>query len=557
MTTTDTERALAALALDHHLLSPERAVTLIDAAAGDGPRLVRSLLAEIPEAGLLAALAQELGLDYYDLYGTHTGLRVDQGVLNQVPMPFLRTHSAIPMLNEDDQVVVVVANPADLDLRTHFATLFPGLKIGLAARGQIQAKLALSTSMVFLEPETPLATATSTAPLVAPTPRNPLVAWVDNVRETAVAQNTSDVHLEFNGDGTMLLRFRIDGVLRLHPSPLRGRELEVIGILMNRAGMDSANQREPQDGTFSFVASARKIDVRAAMLPQENGTSMVLRLLDSANVSRRLSDMGFNASQLETMERAASSSQGTVIVCGPTGSGKTTTLYAMLREMASIEKNVVTIENPVEYRLPLINQTSVNTGGDRDFGFTKALRAILRMDPDVILVGEIRDAETAKTAMDAAITGHLVLSTVHARDAVGIYTRLAEMGVPAYLVAEAMSVGVSQRLVRRLHDCAQLVTPTTTDLAMYHAAGTPAPDQILRPAGCPGCSNSGYRGRLAVVEVLEPSLTFRQKVLLGAGHDELAEQARADGMVSMMDEGLRLVRDQMTTVEELLRTVSG
>ena len=555
MVTNDTERALAALCLDYHLISPERAATLIELAQGDSAALAIAIVAEIPEDALLSTLATELGITYYDLYGKNSGLRVEQAILDQADMEILRAYSALPLVDVDGNILVAVANPADLDLQAHLATIYPLMRTGLASRRQIQAKLALAVTPGLDLPE--ITAAPSTAPVVAPLPRNPLVAWVDNILATAVAEGASDVHFEFNGDGTMLLRFRIDGILRQHPAPLRGREPEVTGILMNRSGMDAANQREPQDGTFSFVASARKIDVRAAMLPQENGTSIVLRLLDSANVSRRLSDMGFSAAQLSSLERVSRSSQGTVIVCGPTGSGKTTTLYALLREMASIEKNVITIENPVEYRLPLINQTAVSTGGDRSFGFPRALRAILRMDPDVILVGEIRDDETAKTAMDAAITGHLVLSTVHARDAVGIYTRLSEMGVPGYLVAEAMSVGVAQRLVRRLHDCATLTTASEAERQMFRSANAPTPEQVLRPVGCPGCAESGYRGRIAVVEVLEPSLAFRQKVLRGAGHDELSEQARSDGMISMLEEGLRLVRGRLTSIDEILRAVVG
>ena len=555
---TDIDRALAALSLKHNLVSPSRAVQLIDASHGDAEHLASAIAAELSPATLLQAIAEELEYVYADLYANSSPYKTDAELMTRVDRDLMRQHNAIPLLDNNGGVVVAVANPADLDLRLYLHERLPDMRLVLAYAPHIQAKLALAGDPTLdvlsdLEPAPPSTVTSSTPPQL----RSPLVSWVDSVLERGVAQGASDIHFEFNMNGTMLLRFRIDGMLREQPSPLRGREGEVIGILMNRAGMDSANQRDPQDGSFSFTASARKIDVRVAMLPQKNGPSMVLRLLDSANVQRRLSDMGFTENQLRQLETAAKSSHGTIIVCGPTGSGKTATLYALLREVASVEKNVTTIEDPVEYQLPLVNQTQINTVGERTLSFPRALRAMLRMDPDVILVGEIRDDITAKTALDAAITGHLVLSSLHARDTVGIYTRLSEMGVPSYLVAEAMSLGVSQRLVRRLHDCAHLATPSPQDRALYAQMNIPLPAEIMRPIGCPACDNSGFRGRIACVEILVPSHRFKKMVLEGAGHDELSDQARADGMVPMVEEGLRLVRENKTTIQEVLRTVAG
>jgi type IV pilus assembly protein PilB len=554
MSTTDIDRALAVLCLEHQLVTPARAVQLIESAQGDPRRLASLLVTEIPEVVLLSTLAKELRYDFVDLYAARMGLRVDVELLARADRDILRARSALPLLDDAGTVIVAVANPADLDLTAYLDDIYPGHKTVLVSRSQIQARLALSAERSLAEEAAaiPMVAVTPTA-VVAPTPRNPLVVWVDTMLETAVAQGASDIHLNFTDTGELWLRFRIDSILHAQPSTLRGRENEVIGILMTRAGMDAANQRDPQDGGFSFIASARKIDVRAAMLPQEYGPSMVLRLLDSVNINRRLSDMGFSISAMSALETALNSSQGTIIVSGPTGAGKTTTLYAMLREVASPEKNVITIEDPVEYRLPLVNQTEVSVALD----FPRALRAILRMDPDIILVGEIRDAVTARTAMDAAITGHLVLSTVHARSTVGIYTRLAEMGTPHYLVAEAMSIGVAQRLVRRLHDCATPSPVTELDRQMFAMVDAVAPETIMRPRGCTGCNYSGYRGRIAVVEILVPTPSFRQLVLAHAGHDELDAQARADGMIPILEDGLRVVHEQMTTIDEVIRAVSS
>jgi type II secretory ATPase GspE/PulE/Tfp pilus assembly ATPase PilB-like protein len=293
------------------------------------------------------------------------------------------------------------------------------------------------------------------------------------------------------------------------------------------------------------------------MLPQVNGPSLVLRLLDSANVRRRLSDMGFSSVQLDLLRRTTASHEGMVVVSGPTGSGKTTTLYALLREASSVERKVISIEDPVEYRLPLVNQVQIRPNVARPLTFSRALRAVLRMDPDVILVGEIRDAETASTALDASITGHLVFTTVHARDSLSIYSRLVEIGAPAYLVAEAVTLSVAQRLVRRVHDCAVSSAPTGRDVATFDQLGLNVPDTVYHARGCDACGGSGYRGRIAVVETVVPSSNIKEMVRLQAGHEELQRQAREDGFLSLVDNAARLVADNLTTIDEVYRVVKG
>jgi type IV pilus assembly protein PilB len=558
MNLSDIDSALASLCLDHRLLSAERAQEMIESAQGNPSTLTALMRSEIPEASILTAIAAELGYEYVNLYGARLGLRADPALLDRVDIELMRRRSAIPCIDEDGQIVVAVANPADSDLVAYLNERYDNMKVMLASISQIQSMLATTTSSarISLDAELFNAEADTSAPVPAQ-PRNRLATWVDAVLESAVAQGASDIHLEYSVNHTLMIRYRVDGILRIQPAPPANLSDDVIGMLMVRAGMDSANRLEPQDGTFTFIAAARKIDVRAAILPHENGPGMVLRILDSANISRRLADMGFEGNLLQTLETVARSPQGTVIFCGPTGSGKTTTLYALLNEVNSVEKNIETIEDPVEYRLPLMNQTAVNTFGDRKMNFSRILRAVLRMDPDIILVGEIRDEETAKTAMDAAITGHLVFSTLHARDAVGVYTRLSEMGVPLYLIAEAMSLAVSQRLVRRLHDCAVLATPSELQRQLFHQMGANEPEQLMSPVGCVSCGMTGFRGRLAVAELLAPTPAFRSMVLAGQGHDELEDQARRDGMIPMRDAGLSLVRRELTTIEEVARAVSS
>jgi type IV pilus assembly protein PilB len=289
------------------------------------------------------------------------------------------------------------------------------------------------------------------------------------------------------------------------------------------------------------------------MLPLMTGPAVVLRLLDSANIKRRVSDMGFNDEQLHVLRKFTASNQGMTIVSGPTGSGKTTTLYALLREISSLDRHVATIEDPVEYRLPLINQVQVRHTESKPLTFASALRALMRMDPDVILVGEIRDAETAKVALDAAITGHLVLSTVHARDAAGTFERLVEIGAPPYVVADAVSVSVAQRLIRRVHTCATMMPVSDSEARRLEMLGLEIPKMLAHPTGCELCANTGYQGRVAIAEVLTSTPQIREMIRAMAGHDAIVSEARKFGFETMADHTQKMLVNGVTSLEEVGR----
>ncbi len=557
----DTTMALAALTLFHNVVSPKKAADMLEASDGDDSKLFALILQEVREATLLEVIARELKAPFIDLYAPQSPYKADTAILRRCDLEILKRHSGLPLLTADGSVVVATSTLHDMDLRTYMTDRFGHVTMALASREQIQARLSLAGSdMISAIPdqeEQEAAPAPTQAAVAAPAQRSPLVGWFDSVLDACVAQGVSDIHFEQNGDGTMLARLRIDGVLRLLPTALRGRENEVFGIIMNRANMDAANYLVPQDGQFSFVSAARNIDVRVAMAPTVNGPKIVMRLLDSNNVRRRLADMGFSAEHLHTMRSAAQMNQGMVFVSGPTGSGKTTTLYALLREASSVERNVCTIEDPVEYRLPLVNQVQVRSHGDKPVTFASALRNMLRMDPDVILLGEVRDAETAKVALEAAITGHLVMSTVHARDAIGVFTRLTEIGAPAYLVAEAISVSIAQRLIRRLHDCATAGEPSDKEILLFEQLGMDVPDELMRARGCDTCGGSGFRGRVALVEVLTPSSKIREMIVAGSSHDDLIRQARSEGFRSLSDHAATAVVNGATTIDEAAKLLHG
>lgn len=561
----DLERAVAALALEHNLMTPAVAARIIrNSRDGSGRGILSALLDAVPETTVLAAVAKELKIPYYDLYSTTLDLRLDEEVIARADMNALKRYNALPMVDRENRIVVVVANPGNPDITEYLKSRYSNkFSLVIASRLQIQNRLTYYSADAVSAPSTSSSPQGGPQRILGAPPKDAgggsnTQAWVDSTLARAAAEGASDVHFLFNADKTMLLRFRVDGLLRQQRVPVHIKPMEIIGTIVSRCeAMDASNYRIPQDGTFSFEAAGRQIDARVGMLPQASGPTLVIRLLDSNNMRTRLDDMGFSAEQLKQIRAAVDSSQGTVLVCGPTGAGKSTTLYGLLREVDSISKSVYTVENPVEYRLPFIGQTEIrNDLGERSLTFAKSLRSILRLDPDIILVGEIRDAETAEVAMQAAITGHLVLSTTHANSALGAYTRLTNMKVPSYLVAEAISLVIAQRLLRRVHDCARIDEPTPEEVAALRSAGLEAPKTVAHPVGCPGCNGTGYRGRMAVVEVLSPTREIRTMVAASAPRDLLLDEATKNGFQPLLLDGLRQLANHKTTVSEMMRVLA-
>jgi type IV pilus assembly protein PilB len=562
----DEERAVAALALSraHPKLQPNDALRLIYAAKNSDRSLATMLVEALGETVVLDAIAAELNLDFVDLYAATSAYRVADDITATLSLSTLKEHYALPLRGPDGRLVVAMANPrADQDLIAYVTSRVPDerVKFVMAPLTQIESRLTYLDSSDFsalgsaatVQADTRLAPPTSVSD-------NPVVEWVDTMLARAAAEGASDVHLMFLQDFSLLVRFRIDGTWKRQAVPLRSREREVIGTLLAKCpNIDSSDKTRPQDGTFSFAdAGGRRIDARLGMLPQAYGPTIVVRLLDPRNINRRLEDMGFASSTLAQMRRVIRSPQGAIFFIGPTGSGKTTTLYGLLKELPALELNILTAEDPIEYRLPNIGQTQIRSDlGEKSLTFAKTLRAMMRLAPDVILVGEVRDQETATTAMHASLTGHLVLSTVHAKSALGVYSRLEELGVEAFLASEALSLAVNQRLLRRVHQCATLEAPAAGEVAFLRRHGLDIPDLVPRiaPNGCSGCSGTGYRGRLAVVEVLEPSAEVRTMVAERRGQQEIQRAAQGDGYTSILTDAFRHVVEGRTSVAELLRCI--
>ncbi|RZI61311.1 MAG: type II secretion system protein GspE [Rubrivivax sp.] len=366
----------------------------------------------------------------------------------------------------------------------------------------------------------------------------PIIRMLNALLTQAANNGASDIHIEpYERESSV--RFRVDGTLREVVRPNRALHAALISRLKIMAELDIAEKRLPQDGRISLRIGGRAIDVRVSTLPSAHGERAVLRLLDKSESRFTLTALGMDGERLERFQRVVQQPHGIVLVTGPTGSGKTTTLYAALQTVDTSTTNVLTVEDPIEYELPGIGQTQVNSR--IDLTFAKALRAILRQDPDVIMIGEIRDYETAQIAIQASLTGHLVLATLHTNDAVSAVTRLTDMGVEPFLLSSSLLGVLAQRLVRKLCPVCKSSEPLPGGGTRYH------------PVGCPACSSSGYKGRTGVYELMVSNDAMRSLIHNQAPESELLAAARANGLRSMREDGDRLVAAGVTSEEEVLR----
>lgn len=560
------ERGLAMLCVDYGLLTPGETGNFISEVRKNSRPLVELLLETAPETAILKALAKEIGIKFYDLYSTNTDYLPNEEILEKADINFLKRFAALPLVDINKRVVVAVANPSDVEMLDYIKSRY-GSAFGLvlAPKSQILNRLvyfsANENSIFGLNNQAPVETNRIAQPAVREVAigKSPNQEWVEKALARAVSEGASDVHFMFNADKSLLLRFRQDGILNTQRVPAGVRPMEAIGAIVAKCStMDSANYMEPQDGTFSFEVDGRQVDARVALMPQLYGPTMIIRLLDTGNMGTKLDDMGFSPEHLGVIRDVMQFSQGTILAVGPTGAGKSTTLYGLLKEVNAAVKHVQTVENPVEYRTPLVGQTEIRAGlGERSLTFARALRQILRMDPDVILIGEIRDSETAQVSMQAAITGHLVLSTLHANSAVSAFPRLSNMGIPPYLVAEAMSLVISQRLLRKLHECKIIQSPTPEEIAILKNLNLPIPEKIAHKGGCPNCRGTGYRGRVATAEVVVVDRDLRNAASKLATASELEDLIKSKGFIPIIKDGYRHIENLVTTVEEVQRVLGS
>ena len=377
----------------------------------------------------------------------------------------------------------------------------------------------------------------------------PIIRLINALLGEALAEHASDIHIE-TFERRLVVRFRVDGILRDVVEPRRELAALLVSRIKVMARLDIAEKRLPQDGRISVRVGGREVDIRVSTLPAANGERVVLRLLDKQSGKLSLQHLGMRVRDVGVMQAMLCRPHGIVLVTGPTGAGKSTTLYAGLRAINNRQRNILTVEDPIEYHLDGVGQTQVNSR--IEMTFARGLRAILRQDPDVLMVGEIRDNETARIAVQASLTGHLLLSTLHTNSAVGAVTRLLDMGVESFLLSSSLLGVLAQRLVRRLCPKCRVVTPASTaECAQLDMEPWQRP-LLFRPVGCEHCNGQGYRGRTGIYELVEFGPELRALVHAGAGEAELLAQARLQGP-SMLDDGRAKVLDGVTTLEEVLR----
>jgi len=550
-------KTLGQALIEAKLLTAEQ----LEHAIGLGRKNRRKLGQILAEEGLVAPeeLARvesiRLNVPFIDLR-RHV---VQPRALRLIPEKTAREHTLLPLDVVGDALLVVMADPEDVrtieDLQTQ-AGMRVELALGVPSQiqeainlnyrsgGQIERTAAQFVPLVAKE-EAPV-----TSALLAQTPA---VQTLDLIIAQAVRDRASDIHIEPQED-RLRIRYRIDGILRdVYSLPL-GIHAALVSRVKILAEMNITEQRRPQDGQLSLQVAERAIDIRVATVGTAHGERVALRILDKSLALFTLPELGFLPETLKKYEEMLKSSFGMILVSGPTGSGKTTTLYASIGNIDRNERNIMTIEDPIEYQFLDINQIRVNPKAG--LTFAEGLRTVLRHDPDVVLVGEIRDSDTARTAVQAALTGHLVLSSIHANDAAGVLFRLMDLGIETYLVASTLVGVAAQRMIRRIcPHCRVPSQPSHEESIAYYLEMPDERATFYRGAGCNFCGNTGYLGRIGIFELLVMSDEIQRLLVAGASAAEIRAQALREGMVTLRRDGMLKVREGITTSQEVLRNV--
>jgi type IV pilus assembly protein PilB len=502
------------------------------------------------------AIAERLGLEFLDL----TQFRLDMAAVNMLPADVARRCELVPVAREgENTLIIAMADPAnvvaidDVEIQTGM-----NIQVAVATREDIMAVIAqmnrLDTAVSEAVVDDQAGEPVELLGLQEAATETPIVKLVNTMLSQAVSLGASDVHFEA-GPREMRVRLRVDGVLE-EIARIPGRMVPgVVSRIKIMSELDISERRMPQDGRVGLNVDGKQIDIRVVTLPTVHGESVVMRILDRSNVLIEIARLGLDEYSLGRLESATRQAHGSVLVTGPTGSGKSTTLYAVLNSLNTPDKNIVTIEDPVEYQLDGVTQVAVNARSG--LTFAAGLRAMMRADPDIIMVGEIRDRETAQISIEAALTGHLLLSTLHTNDAPSSITRLVEMGIESFLVASSVRCVVAQRLARVL--CTYCKKPVTLESDLMRQSGFDVDHDIeaFGASGCPRCSGSGYRGRIGVYEIMPVTDAIRDLALRSASADRIMETARAEGMRTLREDALEKIKQGVTGVDEVLRVLGG
>ncbi|SHE28347.1 GspE/PulE family protein [Alkalibacter saccharofermentans] len=509
----------------------------------------------VDEEDIINVLKFQLGIQRVDFENTY----VDKDAVKSIPYVLAKKHITVPLFYDNsDNLIVAINDPLDIIALDNLKLVTKKNIIPFIATKKEIIDLierfyntddAARAVEEFNKSQSLDEVEQTSQDNMEQINNAPVVRLVNNIIETGVRSQASDIHIEPYED-RIRVRMRVDGVLiEMMKLDIRTHNA-IVSRIKILSDLNIAERRLPQDGAIVLKIDNRDIDFRVSILPTIYGEKVVIRILDQAQFQMRMEDLGFTDFEMKHIQDFLAAPHGIILATGPTGSGKSTTLYTLLRNLNTASDNIITVEDPVEYKLDGINQVQVNTKAG--LTFVAGLRSILRQDPDIIMIGEIRDVETAEIAIRSSITGHLVFSTIHTNDAVSTISRLIDMGIPPYLVSSSIYGIISQRLIRKL--CPRCKEKYQASVPEKELLGiNPDEELILYSAkGCISCNNTGYKGRMGIHEVLKINRHMREKISAGATYDELADQAKLDGMVPLMQNAKDLILEGITTIEETL-----
>ncbi len=506
----------------------------------------------IGEDEVLGTVADQFGLKYCHVNAD----AISPEVVKAIPADIAKKYGVVPVVADEDSITVALSDPMGYDAIDSLRYVLHGLDVQAVIAPR--AEVAAAMSKLYSEDENADVQTRGEDEVQSgdgADDDSAVVKLANLIITTAIKMKASDIHIE-PMEKEFRVRYRIDGALRKMDSPPKRLQGAIISRIKIMSKMKISEKRIPQDGRIQINVGGKDLDLRVSSVPTNHGESIVMRILDKTNLSLGLPQLGFLTDDQATFERLIKLPDGVVLVTGPTGSGKTTTLYACLGQINTPDKKLITVEDPVEYQMSGINQVQVNK--DVGLDFSAALRSILRQAPNIVMIGEIRDSETADIAMEAALTGHLVFSTLHTNDAPSAVTRLLDIGVKPFLVASALRAAMAQRLVRAICEkCKESYTPTERELKMLGTMSKTVPERMYHGAGCDKCGRSGYKGRKGIFEIFKVDDTIQRLIFDHAPATLLRQRAREMGMRTLREDGMLKVASGMTSLQEVLRVTMG
>ena len=506
----------------------------------------------IGEDEVLGTVADQFGLKYCHVNAD----AINPEVVKTIPADIAKKYGVVPVVADEDSITVALSDPMGYDAVDSLRYVLHGLDVQavIAPRAEVNAAMA----KIYADDENADVQTRGEDDGSAGDEAgddSAVIKLANLIITTAIKMKASDIHIE-PMEKEFRVRYRIDGALRKMDSPPKRLQGAIISRIKIMSKMKISEKRIPQDGRIQITVGGKDLDLRVSSVPTNHGESIVMRILDKTNLSLGLPQLGFLTDDQATFERLIKLPDGVVLVTGPTGSGKTTTLYACLGPINTPDQKLITVEDPVEYQMSGINQVQVNK--DVGLDFSAALRSILRQAPNIVMIGEIRDAETADIAMEAALTGHLVFSTLHTNDAPSAVTRLLDIGVKPFLVASALRAAMAQRLVRAICEkCKESYTPTEREMKMLGSMSKTVPERMYHGVGCDKCGRSGYKGRKGIFEIFKVDDTIQRLIFDHAPATLLRQRAREMGMRTLREDGMLKVASGMTSLQEVLRVTMG